>query len=137
MVLFPWGGGICAAFVLELVHSDVCGPMQVSSWDGAQYLLTFTDYKTRKTFGYLMKNISEVSSHFTNFKNFVEKQTGLQIKILCTDTGTEYSNSNLTNFLNKEGTIHKVSVSYCPQQNGVYERVEFLKRLVLCCRNQI
>lgn len=45
-----------ASRALELIHSDVCGPMQVCSWGGARYLLTFTDDHTRKTFGFLMKS---------------------------------------------------------------------------------
>lgn len=120
---FPSASGTRAAEPLNLIHSDVCGPMQVSSWGGARYLLTFTDDNTRKTFGYLMKNKSEVSTHFITFKNMVEKQTGLHIKILRTDNGTEYCNSNLSNFLTKEGIIHQTTVRFCPEQNGVAERV--------------
>jgi hypothetical protein len=28
---------------LDLVHSDVCGPMQVPSMGGSRYFVTFTD----------------------------------------------------------------------------------------------
>ena len=32
--------------LLELVHSDVCGPMHVPSLGGARYVFTFTDHKS-------------------------------------------------------------------------------------------
>lgn len=115
---FPSSDGRRAAYTLELIHSDFCGPMQVSSWGGARYLLTFTE-----TFGYLMKNKSEVCSHFVTFKNFVEKQTGLHVKILRTDNGTEYCNSGLSSFFKREGFVHQTSVPYCPEQNGGSKRV--------------
>ena len=41
---------------LELMHSDVCGKMQVKSLGGAEYFLTFTDDKTRYTWVYIFKN---------------------------------------------------------------------------------
>lgn len=65
---------------LELIHSDLCGPMRTHSWGGALYLLMFTDDYTRKTFGYLVKTKSEVFSKFVEFKHLVENQTGLKIK---------------------------------------------------------
>lgn len=120
---FPKGPANRATSILELVHSDVCGPMPVSSWGGANYILTFTDDYSRKSFVYLMRNKSEVCDHFINFKNFVEKQTGLSIKCLRTDNGTEYVNRKLTGFLNKEGILHQLTVPYCPQQNAVSERL--------------
>jgi len=37
---------------LQLVHSDLCGPMQHKSFDGSRYFLTFIDDYTRKVFLY-------------------------------------------------------------------------------------
>lgn len=44
---------------LGLIHSDLCGPMSVSSFSGAKYLLTFIDDYTRMTFCYFLKNKDE------------------------------------------------------------------------------
>ena len=35
--------------LLEIVHSDLCGPMQVESVGGSKYMLTFTDDYSRYT----------------------------------------------------------------------------------------
>ena len=40
---FPSDGGTRATQVLELVHSDVCGPMKTLSFGGAKYFVTFID----------------------------------------------------------------------------------------------
>ena len=40
---------------LELVHTDVWGPAQVSSLDGSKYYVTFIDDATRKTLVYCIQ----------------------------------------------------------------------------------
>ena len=45
---FPSDGGTRATQVLELVHSDVCGPMKTLSFGGARYFVTFIDDFSRK-----------------------------------------------------------------------------------------
>jgi len=46
---FPSGKSIRAKAPLEIVHSDLCGPMQTPSLAGNHYILTFIDDFTRKT----------------------------------------------------------------------------------------
>ena len=43
----PFGKGIRATVPLELIHFDVCGPMNVSARHGASYFITFIDDFTR------------------------------------------------------------------------------------------
>lgn len=107
---------------LGLIHSDLCGPMSVSSFSGARYLLTFIDDFTRMTFGYYIKSKDEVLSVFKMFKSLVEKQTDLKIKGLRTDNGREYINKQFQAFLKEHGIEHQTTVPYSPQQNGVAER---------------
>lgn len=107
---------------LELVHSDVCGPMDVPSWGGARYCLIFVDDYTRKVFGYMIKAKSEVFSKFLEFKSLAENQTGNKIKCLRTDNGGEYTSIELENYLKTNGIRHQTTVPYTPQQNGVAER---------------
>jgi len=45
---------------LQLVHSDLCGPMQHKSFGGSRYFLTFIDDYTRKVFVYFLKSKDEV-----------------------------------------------------------------------------
>ena len=86
---FPAGKSIRAKAPLEIVHSNVCGPMQVPSLGRNRYVLTFIDDYTRKTWVYMLKQKSEVFEKFCHFKTLVEKQCGDYIKVLRTDRGGE------------------------------------------------
>ena len=49
---------------LELIHSDVCGPMPSISLSGYEYYVTFIDDYSRKAWIYFLKNKSEVFGKF-------------------------------------------------------------------------
>ena len=57
---FPSGKSIRAKAPLEIVHSNLCGPMQTPSLASCHYVLTFVDGFTRKKWLYFMKQKSEV-----------------------------------------------------------------------------
>lgn len=46
--------------VLDLVHSDVCGPMTTSTLGGARYFVTFIDDHSRKVWVYALKTKDHV-----------------------------------------------------------------------------
>lgn len=77
---------------LELIHSDVGGPLPVQSMSGLKYYVTFTDEYTRKVFVFCMHNKAQVYECFLKFKTLVENQTDLTIKKLRSDNGGEYDN---------------------------------------------
>ena len=53
--------------LLEIIHTDVCGPISVEARGGYRYFLTFTDDLSRYGYIYLMKYKSET---FEKFKEF-------------------------------------------------------------------
>ena len=55
---FPVRKSYRACTPLEIVHSDICGPMQTSSIGGCKYFLTFIDDYSRKTWVYFLKHKS-------------------------------------------------------------------------------
>jgi hypothetical protein len=57
---------------LELIHSDVCGPMPSSSISGYVYYVSFIDDYSRKTWIYFLKSKDEVFSKFKEFKALIE-----------------------------------------------------------------
>jgi hypothetical protein len=87
---FPVGKSYREKDPLEIVHSDICGPMQTPSIGGNTYFLTFIDDFTRKTWIYFLKHKSDAFGCFQQFKSLVEKQSGYYIKVLRTDRGGEY-----------------------------------------------
>jgi len=108
--------------LLDLVHSDLCGPMSIDSIGGAKYFLTFIDDCSRKKFLYFIREKNQVLTMFIKFKNLVENQTNQKIKALRTDNGREYINTNFKNYLEKCGIVHQTTTPYTPEQNGVAER---------------
>ena len=67
----------CQASVpLELVHSDLCGPLPSASFSSFKYFLTFIDDYSRRTWVYFLKLKSEVFNMFLAYKALVEKQYG-------------------------------------------------------------
>ena len=79
--------------VLQLIHSDLCGPMSSASLTGFEYYITFIDDFSRKTRIYFLrsKKSEEVLLWFQEFKALVENQTGKKIKVLRSDNGGEYT----------------------------------------------
>jgi hypothetical protein len=75
---------------LELVHTDLCGPMQTDSIGGSFYFLTFIDDFSRKIWIYFLRHKSETFEKFKEFKAEAEKQSGKYIKALRLDGGGEY-----------------------------------------------
>ena len=116
---FPSGKSIREKAPLEIVHSDLCGPMQTPSLAGNKYVLTFIDDYTRKTWVYFLNQKSEVFKKFRHFKMLVEKQSGHYIKVLRTDRGGEYISKEFLCFCKENGIQKQFTTRYTPQQNGV------------------
>lgn len=119
----PFKRGSRAQAILELVHTDVCGPMENASIGGAKYFVTFIDDFSRKVYVYIIKSKSDVFEKFKIFKSLVENQTGKRIKAIRSDNGTEFFNEAFTNLFNKCGIIHQKTNPYTPEQNGLAERM--------------
>jgi hypothetical protein len=76
--------------ILDLVHSDVCGPMPSSSLNGCLYYVILIDDYSRKCWRYFLKAKSDTFYKFKEYKAFIEKQTGKHMRILRIDNGGEF-----------------------------------------------
>ena len=122
---------------LQLIHTDVCGPMQTTSLGGARYFITFIDDYTRYTTVYTMKQKSEAFHYFTQYKQLVEKQHQplYMIKALRSDGGGEYVSNVFKQYLVQHGIQHQQTPPYTPEHNGVAERMN--RTLVECARSML
>ena len=107
---------------LELVHTDVVGPMNTPSVDGYRYYIGFVDDFSRKTWSLPMKAKSDALAVFKVFRASVEKLTGFTIRSLRSDHGGEYLSAEFRAYLQQQGIAHQLSAPYTPEQNGVAER---------------
>ena len=108
--------------ILGRIHTDLCGPMPTQSISGACYLLTFIDDATRYATVYSIENKSDTFNQLVDHLRLVENQSGKKLKILRSDGGGEYINSEMRNYLAEKGIRHETTVAETPQQNGVAER---------------
>ena len=82
---FPKEAMTRATEPLQLVHTDVRGPIKPSSFGKNRYFLLFIDDYSRKTWVYFLKQKSEAFEAFKSFKAFMENESGYPIKALRSD----------------------------------------------------
>src|SRR5215216_656043 len=122
MIKTPFSGMMeRATDLLEIIHTDVCGPMSVSTRGGYRYFLTFTDDLSRYGYIYLMKHKSETFEKFKEFQNEVENHRNKKIKFLRSDRGGEYLSYEFGLHLKQCGIVSQLTPPGTPQRNGVSE----------------
>ena len=135
-----------ASQMLELVHSDVLGPIEVPSVGGSRYIISFIDDYSNWITTYTMSRKSECLKYFKKYKTYAERHTSqkmqklhvheyhysdnvseaiddLKLKVLRSDNGGEYLSNEMQSFLSEHGIKHELTIAYTPQQNGVAERM--------------
>jgi hypothetical protein len=71
--------------VLEIIHTDICGPFNVKSLYGFNSFITFMDNFSRYGYIYPICERSEALDKFKIFKAEVENQHNVRIKIVCSN----------------------------------------------------
>ena len=74
-----------ASYLFGIIHTNVCGPMNVPTRNGLRYFVTFTDDLSRYGYIYLMKHKSKSFEKFKEFQSEVENQLGKKIRHLRSD----------------------------------------------------
>ena len=100
---FNRGKASRASCILGLIHSDISGPMPITSMNGSRYVLTFIDDFSRYTWVFFIKKKSEVCEKFTELKALLENASGQNIKTLRSDNGREYVSNELLHICSQSG----------------------------------
>jgi transposase InsO family protein len=108
--------------LLEIVHSDLCGPIRIPSIGKSLYFMTFIDDSSRYCVVKFLKCKSEALNAFKEIKNLWENQKSAKIKIFMSDNGGEFMSKEFDDFLKLNGIEHRTSAPYCPEQCGTAER---------------
>ena len=107
----------------EVVHSDVCGPMDTQGSAGARYFVTFIDDKSRFISIYPIVRKSDVVSRFKEFVEKLERELGMRtVRQVISDNGGEYTGEAFRRFCKDKGIHQVTTIPHTPQQNGVSER---------------
>ena len=108
--------------VIELVHADLCGPMEINSIGNSRYFVLLKDDFSKYNKIYFLKNKSETCKFLKNYILRLEIETGQKFNTLRTDNGLEFINREVSELTNKFAIKHERSVAYTPEQNGSAER---------------
>ena len=89
--------------ILELIHSDIYGPMPSTSLSGYVYYVSFINDYSRKTWIYFLKRKDEVFGKFKEFKALIENHSNKKIKTPRSDNGGEYTSKDFDGFYKDAG----------------------------------
>jgi len=123
MTPMPSAGGVRVTRRLQLVHSDLGGPMSEPSRGEALYFGTFTDDFSRWTDVVFLHKKSDLLAEYKKWLKKAQLRTGNKIKVLRSDNGGEYMSSVIKALHDENGTSHQTTVPDTPQQNRVAERL--------------
>lgn len=96
------------------------GPTPITSTSGHKYYISFLDGFSRYTCAYTSKYKDEAITASTHFKQMVEKQFDMKIKIRQSDWGGEFRSSKP--LLDWSGIIFRHPCPHTSAQNGKVER---------------
>nr|GEU75921.1 putative ribonuclease H-like domain-containing protein [Tanacetum cinerariifolium] len=104
------------------LHMDLFGPTFVKSLNKKSYWLVITDDYSRFTWVFLLATKDETCPILKTFITSLENQLSLKVKVIRSDNGTEFKNSDLNQLCRLKGIKREFSVPRTPQQNGIAER---------------
>jgi len=107
--------------VLELLHMDLMGPMQVESIDGKRYVLVVDNF-SRFTWVNFIRKKSDTFDVFRELCTQLQREKGFGIIRIRNDHGTDFENAKFDEYCSDEGIKHEFSSPIKPHQNGVVER---------------
>ena len=105
---------------LQLVHSDLAGPITPESRDGHKYVMVFVDDYSGALGVYFLKNKSDATRATEHF--LADTAPYGTVKRLRSDNGGEYISDEFKSLLLKNKVKHEFSAPYSPHQNGTAER---------------
>jgi hypothetical protein len=92
--------------VLELLHMDLMGPMQVESIGGKRYVLVLVDYYSRFTWVNFIREKSDTFDVFKYLCTQLQKEKDCGIVRIRSDHGTEFENAKFDEYCSGEGIKH-------------------------------
>jgi hypothetical protein len=119
---FPSASSTPTSRPLELIHSDLCGPLPQKSLTGSRYILTFTYDYSHYSWVYFLSAKSETFDTFKKFQRMVENQSHQKLSCLRTDRGGEYLSNEFMAYCKLHGIMRQLTTARTPQQNGIVER---------------
>lgn len=108
---------------LDLIHADVCGPIQPVTPHGKHYFVIFLDDSTHALDLQLLATKDQALAAWRTLRARWENLSGSHVKTFRSDNGGEFINEAFTADLEQAGITRQRSAPYAHQQNGKAEHV--------------
>jgi len=115
----PFRRTISASSPLELIHSNMCRPMNVKARHRAIYFITLTDDYSQYRYVHLLCHCYEVLDVFKCFIAEVKTQLKRRVKILWNDRGCEYVSYMFKKFCEGKWIQRQLTIPHTLQRNDV------------------
>lgn len=112
-----------ASRILEIIHSDVCGPFENKTYDGKRYLVTMIDDYSNFTKVYTIKQKNQVPEIIKNYVEETEREKDGKVSCIRCDNGGEYKSNEFRTWCSKKGIQLDYTIPYTPELNGKSERM--------------
>ena len=106
----------------ELLHFDICGPMEEVSIGGSRYLLLIVDEASGCMKGFCLHAKSESEDFIKSYIIKIQNQFGKTVKFVRHDGAREFATNSLKTFYEDQGIEQQTTVPYAHQTNGTAER---------------
>ncbi|PWA92889.1 zinc finger, CCHC-type [Artemisia annua] len=107
---------------LDLVYGDLCGPISPATHSGKKLIFLLVDDCTRFMWAYFLTSKDQAFSTFKEFRQKIEMELKIKVRMLRTDRGGEFTSNEFTKYCKDNGIARQLTAPYSPQQNGVVER---------------
>ncbi|GKB58052.1 zinc finger, CCHC-type containing protein [Tanacetum coccineum] len=107
---------------LDLVYGDLCGPISPATHSGKKFIFLLVDDYTRFMWAYFLTSKDQAFSTFKEFRQQIEMEMRMKLRMLRTDRGGEFTSNEFTKYCKENGIARQLTAPYSPQQNGVVER---------------
>uniref|UniRef100_A0AAV1VBJ8 Integrase catalytic domain-containing protein n=1 Tax=Peronospora matthiolae TaxID=2874970 RepID=A0AAV1VBJ8_9STRA len=108
--------------VFELLHFDICGPMEQVSIGGSRYLLLVVGEASGCMKDFCLRSKSESEDCIKNHIIKIQTQFGTKIKFVRHDGAHEFATNSIKTFYEDHGIEQQITVPYEHQTNGTAER---------------
>ena len=103
MTPFPKSSSFRATKPLELIYTDIYGPISPATLGGSRYFLFIIDYFSRLTWAEMLHCKSDAFEAFKSFKTLAETEKGMKIKTLRSDRGAKFTSNELSRYCLEHG----------------------------------
>ena len=108
---------------LDLIVSDVIGPIKYATFSGNVYVNVLVLAHTSLPIVHMQKHKSETTDNNISSFNRLETQLGARVKRYHSDGGRETVNNKMQEYCDSKGIVQTHTVAHTPQHNSIAERM--------------